>query len=94
MIKDVYLFTNGMLMVFGDDGQQIAELQGKLSDEKKQQIVAQFGDGTRITFARWKKGFFELTRSEFMAAELQFDTHLVLTFTDTDALSKVQEPPV
>ncbi len=73
MIKDVYLFTNGTLIVFDESGKQLPELQGKITDEKKQQIAAQFMDGTRITFARWKKGFFELTREEFMAAEIQDD---------------------
>lgn len=91
MVKDVYLFTNGRLVVFDDAGQQIPDLQGPLTEEKKKQIEAQFYDGTRITFSRWKKGFFELTRAEFMAAVLQDETHLILTFTD--ALAK-EQPPV
>lgn len=73
MIKDVYLFTNGMLMSFGDDGQQLLELQGRLTDELKQKVAAEFRDGTRITFARWKRGFFELTREEFMATDIEND---------------------
>lgn len=92
MVKDVYLFTNGTLAVFDEAGQQIPELQGVLTEEKKKEIEKQFYDGTRIIFSRWKKGFFDLTREEFMAAELRFGTHLELTFTD--ALKKVQEPPV
>lgn len=80
MIKDVYLWTNGTVMTFGEGGAQVPELQGKLSDELKQKIAEQFIDGTRITFARWKKGFFELTREEFMAVDIENDL-LVLRFS-------------
>jgi hypothetical protein len=71
MIKDLYLFTNGMVVAFDENKQQKPELQGKLTDELKQRIIAEMGEGIRITFARWKKGFFELTKDEFMAAEIQ-----------------------
>lgn len=79
MIKDVYLFTNGMIVAFDDGGQQRADCSGRLTDELKARLVEEFGDGTRITFARWKKGFFDLTRAEFLVAEIEEEL-LVLRF--------------
>ncbi len=81
MVKDVYLFTNGVLMVFEENGQQQVDLQGMMTDELKKKIMERVIDGTRITFARWKKGFFELTRAEFMAAKIENEV-LVLRFND------------
>lgn len=52
MIKDVYLFTNGMIVAFDDGGQQRADCSGRITDELKARLVEEFGDGTRITFAR------------------------------------------
>jgi hypothetical protein len=69
MIKDVYLFTDGSLNVFDEAGQQLPEFSiGRLDADKKRKIKDGFYEGTRITLARWKKGFFELTREEFMRA--------------------------
>lgn len=94
MIKDVYLFTNGMLLSFGDDGQQVNGLQGRLTDELKQKVAEEFRDGTRITFARWKRGFFELTREEFMATEIENDT-LILRFSlQTEGTAMLNENAV
>lgn len=79
MIKDVYLFTNGTIVAFDDGGGQRADCSGRITDELKEKLIAEFGDGTRITFSRWKKGFFELTRAEFLVAEIE-DELLVLRF--------------
>jgi hypothetical protein len=74
MIKDVYLFTDGSLNVFDEAGKQLPEFSiGKLDVEKKQKIEKGFYNSTRITLARWKKGFFELTREEFLAAKVNND---------------------
>lgn len=37
-IKTAYLWANGMLMVFGEDGEQIPELQGPFDLERYQAI--------------------------------------------------------
>jgi hypothetical protein len=74
MIKDVYLFTDGSLAVFDEAGQPLPEFSiGKLDLDKKEKLSAGFYDGTRITLARWKRGFFELTREEFLAAKVNND---------------------
>jgi hypothetical protein len=65
MIKDVYLFTDGSLAVFDGAGKERADLEGKLTPELQGKILAECEEGTRITLARWKRGFFELTRKEF-----------------------------
>lgn len=37
-VSSAYLWANGMLMVFGEDGEQIPELQGKATPEKVRAI--------------------------------------------------------
>lgn len=37
-VSTVYLWENGNLMVFGEDGQQIPELQGPVSQERVRAI--------------------------------------------------------
>ena len=53
-IKSVYLWQNGMLMVFGEDGQQIAELQG-LEAECGDKVAALF-PRSRWVRASWPAG--------------------------------------
>jgi hypothetical protein len=71
MLKDVYIFTNGMIASFDEVGQQRPELQGVFSDELRLRILRECTTETRITLARWRKGFFELTRDEFEKVDVQ-----------------------
>lgn len=68
MIKEVFLFTNGMVMVFDDVGQQMSEYQGKFS-EVKQKILDNSNinprNPTRFYICRWKHWQNEFTREEF-----------------------------
>jgi hypothetical protein len=68
MIRDVYLFTNGTILAFDEAGQQREEMQGPLTEDLKKLIMREMTTNARITFARWKRSFFELTRDEFDAA--------------------------
>ncbi len=42
MLKDVIFFTNGNVMVFDEDGEQIPELQGFIKNEIGSFVFAQF----------------------------------------------------
>lgn len=64
-LKDVYLFTNGMVLVFDERGQQVSERQGPLESEQKEKILSELTENARITFSRFGQGFFEISRSEF-----------------------------
>ncbi len=37
-VSSAYLWANGMVMVFGEDGEQIPELQGKATPERVRAI--------------------------------------------------------
>lgn len=55
-------------MVFGEFGQQVPELQGRLS-EVKEKVLAAIDEQTEICSAKWRvmDSSVELTREEFAA---------------------------
>lgn len=55
MIKDVYIWTNGTVMVFAENGEQIPELQGPLADVAEA-ISERLPLGATIRFADWSEG--------------------------------------
>lgn len=46
-VVTVYRWTNGMVMVFGSDGEQVPELQGKATPERLASIRARTTPDTR-----------------------------------------------
>ena len=55
MIDAVYIFTNGMVGVFNEKGQQIPELQKEGWDKSKEAILANSTVHTKFFFADWGK---------------------------------------
>ena len=47
-VANVYLWANGMLMVFGHDGEQIPDLQGRDNPERRQAILARSDHRTKF----------------------------------------------
>lgn len=60
MIKDVYIWTNGMVAVFDEDGEQVTDLQGLLADvaEKISVVLHKQSNDYSIKFANWKDSVF------------------------------------
>ena len=48
-VSSVYLWANGNVMTFGDDGQQIPELQGRVSGELVRAIQRRSTSSTQWT---------------------------------------------
>ena len=71
MLRDIYLFTNGILVSFGEDRNQDQRFCGPFTERMKKEILENLGVGARITFARWRAGFFELTPEEFEQVTLE-----------------------
>jgi hypothetical protein len=53
MIESVIIYTNGMVMVFDDTGNQVTSLQGRFAD-KAEAISKKLTDKTSITYAQWR----------------------------------------
>jgi len=51
--KRVYVFPNGMCMVFDNEGEQIPELQGKYED-KRHEIAKVQTEGTEFIYDSWE----------------------------------------
>ncbi len=61
MIAHVYVFTNGMAMVFDDQGQQMSQYQGPWSD-KRQQILDASTPETKYELSQWDEWTRELSK--------------------------------
>jgi len=66
IVKSVYLFTSGMVIVFNEKGEQIPELQGRL-DTVKEKILEASDQNTRFNISRWNEWAQPLRRDEFEA---------------------------
>ena len=64
-IVTVYAWTNGMVAVFDDHGQQVPDLQGRLS-ERKAMILESAGEDVLFHYARWGGEVMRLSRDEFL----------------------------
>jgi hypothetical protein len=73
MFKDIYLFTNGNVTVFDEAGKEVRGMGGTITKDVRDGILAGLSAVARITLARWKKGFFLLTREEFATVEFSND---------------------
>lgn len=67
-IKSVYLFSNGMVMVFNHDGEQIPDYQGR-HDEVVELIAREAPETASFKSAQWRPFMScALTREEFIKA--------------------------
>jgi hypothetical protein len=64
-IAGVYVFTNGVTMVFGEDGEQMPQFQGTLL-EKKSAILNVSDESTEFHFAKWNGPSMRLSHDEFL----------------------------
>jgi hypothetical protein len=63
-ICNVYVFPNGMVMVFNEHGVQMPDYQGKVTDVKERILLAAVPE-TQFHFGVWNKGDVPLTRDDF-----------------------------
>lgn len=63
MISLVVIYTNGMVAVFDDKGEQVTELQGRFGI-KAEAISAQITDYTQLQFAKWRGATLSLVDKE------------------------------
>lgn len=63
-IKDVYLFTNGMVSVFDNNGEQVTDLQGKIS-EMRDKVIDRSSMHTVFHISKWNDWAHIISRDEF-----------------------------
>lgn len=71
-IKLVTLWSSGMLMVFGEDGEQMVEYQGK-AVEHLARVLAAAPITTDFQIGDWRNGVVETTRECFESFAEQFE---------------------
>jgi hypothetical protein len=64
VIRHVYLWQNGMVMVFDQNDQQMGDYQGRL-DEVKEKILRDAGPETEFHGGAWMRGITPFSREEF-----------------------------
>ena len=64
MIKKAILWTNGMVMVFDEKGEQMPEYQGQYS-EVKDKILKASTPETVFTFGQWNEGEFVVDKERW-----------------------------
>jgi hypothetical protein len=64
MIDLVILWSNGMVTVFGKDGEQIPDYQGRFLDER-QNILSNAPDSARFQMGQWGGGMVDINREAF-----------------------------
>lgn len=70
-ITQVTLWSNGMLMVFGDDGQQVPEYQGR-AIEHLAPLLAAAPETCRWQIGDWRNGVVDTTRECLASFAAQF----------------------
>lgn len=63
-VKDVILWSNGMVMVLNKCGDQIPELQGRYLD-RREAILDAADRHTKFYLSKWSDWQHEITREEF-----------------------------
>lgn len=65
MISKVYLWTNGQVMVFDEEGKQMPGYQGKYANVKDK-ILTEATEHTKFTLCAWDESMRkQLTKEEF-----------------------------
>lgn len=64
VIASVIFWANGMLTVFGDNGAQLPEYQGRCT-EKLGDVLKDAPPDTRWYIGSWRYGYVDASRSEF-----------------------------
>ena len=64
MIQRVILWSNGMVLVFDQDGKQMPELQGKRSEVVSKLKTADLSEAT-FDIGAWNQGTLPMTREQF-----------------------------
>ena len=64
MIKKVVLWSNGMVMVFDEAGEQMSEYQGPFRTKRKQ-ILEDAPEGTEFNIGTWQEGTVPMHRQQF-----------------------------
>lgn len=59
MIKDVIKWSNGMVMVFNENGEQMGQFQGKYEDVKERILKNDASKFTEYFYADWRGGLKE-----------------------------------
>ena len=65
MIASVTLWSNGMVMVFNEKGEQMTDYQGKFKEKKKAILKATKGQPTKFWIGKWHEGTFESSWEAF-----------------------------
>jgi hypothetical protein len=65
-VKRVIRWQNGMVMVFGTDGEQISELQGRYS-EVKDRVLAAADDKTEFRYGVWNQSLITISRDTWQS---------------------------
>lgn len=83
MIAEVYLWSDGMVSVFDEHGDQLPEYQGPLA-EVQARVLADAPDTARFRFGTWQRGTCDLSREHFGC--IRYDhARLELLARDRDA---------
>ena len=67
MIREIYLWANGVLMVFNEKGEQILKFQGRFM-EKREKLRKEDLSKAKFFFGSWTGGIVPMTKEEFLSS--------------------------
>lgn len=82
-MKEVIYWSNGVVMVFDDQGQQMPEYQGKFS-ECKQKILDAARPDTQFQAGIWNHSLHPISRDEFCRLGYEFCDRESASRSDAD----------
>lgn len=87
--KTVYLWQNDMVMTFGEDGEQIVQLQGRVSEDLVKRIVdAAEPDLTEFQIGTWGTGYVRVVKMDEWEEEARYRVERALLDEDDPIASE------